>query len=172
MRPSKLVMGGILLAFSLLVVACGGGDTTARDRPADGSEEGSSEDVGDSEEPAEIAVDKDLALVMDKIGEEGRGYAVEGEEVTSPGPTLRLQAGKEVTITVENGDRFGHDFNIVAEKRSDAEPLWGAATPIFQAGKSKRVTFTPDKAGEFFYVCSVPGHISIQGMWGRLVVEA
>jgi nitrite reductase (NO-forming) len=32
------------------------------------------------------------------------------------------------------------------------------------------VTFTPDKPGTYYYICSVPGHVE-RGMWGRFVVE-
>jgi nitrite reductase (NO-forming) len=137
-----------------LAAACGGG----------GEPDGS--DV-----PAEIAVDADLTLIMEDIDELIVGYAVEGEEVTSPGPTLRLQAGKEVTITVENRSSFAHDFRLVAEKTSDAEPLWDAATAYLRVGKRGSLAFTPDRAGEFFYICALRGHLTLHGMWGQVVVE-
>jgi FtsP/CotA-like multicopper oxidase with cupredoxin domain len=50
------------------------------------------------------------------------GFALEGGEITSPGPTIRLQAGDEVTITLENEhgqldeESISHDFVVVAEQ--------------------------------------------------------
>lgn len=114
------------------------------------------------------------------------GFAVAGEEITSPGPTLRVRKGETVTITFENahvwedGKPFGepHNLVVVADKdarRLDLKPLWGAKVGGFgedylPTGERGSVTFTAETAGEFHYVCSVGDHIA-HGMWGRFVVE-
>ncbi len=67
----------------------------------------------------------------------GGGFAVEGEDITSPGPTIRVRKGETVTITFENahfrpgGRPFGepHNFTVVADKDvrlDEMVPLWGA----------------------------------------------
>ena len=113
------------------------------------------------------------------------GYGVEGEEITSPGPTIRVRQGETVTITFENahfrddGTPFleGHNFTVVADKDVPLytmEPLWGAhvggfGDPNLKVGERGSVTFTAETAGSFFYVCAFIDHIH-KGMWGRFIV--
>jgi len=107
------------------------------------------------------------------------GFALLGGEVTSPGPTIRVKKGDQVTITFRNvhgtyaRERISHNFVVVAEIKTFprfAEPLWGAKIDPIQVGKSISVTFTPNAAGDFFYVCDVPGHPE-RGMYGSFIVE-
>ncbi|MGH2694261.1 MAG: multicopper oxidase domain-containing protein [Actinomycetota bacterium] len=141
--------------------------------------------------PGEIAGDTDFVLITGELRREGfaelAGYALKGDEITSPGPTIRLRAGEEVTVTLENvhgrfdEESIAHDFVVVAEQDELAEPLWGAAIGTedpnlrryipLEPGARGSVTFTPDTEGSFFYICSVPGHASSHGMWGRFIVE-
>lgn len=130
-----------------------------------------------------IQAASDVALhviggALDENPEEG-GYALLGHELTSPGPTIRARKGEAVTITFENvheGERIYHNFVIVAELDQEAPPRWGAqigeATipDAIDVGASGTVTFVPDIAGSFYYICSVPGHID-RGMWGQFIVE-
>lgn len=111
-------------------------------------------------------------------GEKG-GFAILGEDIISPGPTIQVKKGDQVTITFRNvhgtysRERVSHNFVVVAEIKhfpEATEPLWGAKTDTVQAGKSTSVTFIPDTAGEFFYVCDVPGHTEM-GMYGSFIVE-
>jgi uncharacterized cupredoxin-like copper-binding protein len=114
-------------------------------------------------------------------GEHG-GYALEGREIrSSPGPTIRVQADRRVTIVFDNvhgrfhGEYIEHDFAVVADK-DHFEPfapdaLWGAKTEvIYPDDPPAAVTFTPHGVGSYDYVCSVPGHVE-RGMWGRFVVD-
>ena len=112
------------------------------------------------------------------------GYALLGQAMTSPGPTIRVKKGDKVTITFNNvhgaydGAKLFHNFVVVATKDESAERLWGAQVgenhPIYptwiDAGESGTATFTPETAGAFFYICSVPGHLE-QGMYGSLTVQ-
>lgn len=109
------------------------------------------------------------------------GYAFEGADVVSPGPTIRVRAGRPLTITFKNvhGQYFGetyipHNLVVTATKDEDAQPLWDAAIPAgpdtLNVGESESVTFAPDRAGSYFYVCTVYSHID-RGMWGRFIVE-
>lgn len=76
-------------------------------------------------------------------------------------PTLQVQPGDVVEITLVNGDGVMHDLVIDEFKV-------GSGT-IEQQGQLKTVTFTADQEGEFVYYCSVPGHRQA-GMFGKLIV--
>ncbi len=117
------------------------------------------------------------------IPEEGSpikpGFALEGEDITSPGPTITVRAGEPVTITFKNVHDFPdpHDFVIVAEMDNLAllskllvDPLWGAETEWLPFGEQQSITFTPDTPGSYFYVCTNSDHAR-RGMWGSFVVE-
>lgn len=116
---------------------------------------------------------------------EAGGFALEGEEIGSPGPTLTVPVGAEVTITLTNqhgafsDEMLPHDLMVVADKdAAQPDALFEAATGsvLPEASESEElptnasVTFTPTDAGAYFYICSLPGHVS-RGMWGRFVVE-
>ena len=110
------------------------------------------------------------------------GYALEGEDVMSPGPTITVRAGEPVTITLKIADERvpeSHDFFIVAEKDNrdvifpiaeQEEPLWGAGTELLSFGEQQTITFTPDTPGSYFYICTHSGHLR-RGMWGSFIVE-
>ena len=114
------------------------------------------------------------------------GFGFEGEDITTPGPTIRVRKGETVTITFENahfrvgGRPFGapHNFTVLADKDGrvrEREPLWGAHVggfddPNLESGESGSVTFTAEAAGSFYYVCTVSDHIA-DGMWGPFIVD-
>jgi FtsP/CotA-like multicopper oxidase with cupredoxin domain len=143
-----------LLLAALPLAACGGGESGATELSIVG---------GEVKEDAEVG-----------------GFAFEGDHVVSPGPTIRVRAGQEVTITFKNvhGQYFGesfipHNLVVAATKDQDAKPLWNAAigeTDYVLVGDSGSVTFTAGAPGRYFYLCTVSGHID-RGMWGRFLVE-
>ncbi len=101
------------------------------------------------------------------------GYGDSASSIVSPGPTLHLKAGTTYTMTVHNAGKIPHSWEIVSTKATSNSPLFGAGINIssyIPPGTSASVTFTPDKAGNYYYVCTVPGHISL-GMWGNVVVS-
>jgi uncharacterized cupredoxin-like copper-binding protein len=63
-----------------------------------------------------------------------------------------------VTFTVTNGGAIPHDFSIAGKK-----------TAQLAAGKSAKLTVTFSKAGNYPYLCTVPGHAAA-GMKGTLKV--
>jgi len=119
-------------------------------------------------------------VVSEEPGNFAYGFSFEGEEATSPGPTIRVRKGETVTITFKNESYSydQHNFIIVADKDvnvSDMQPLWGAhvggsGDPNIKHGESGSVTFIAEDAGSFYYLCNVYGHHAI-GMWGRFIVE-
>ncbi len=152
---NKLVAGSIAIAMFLLA-GCG--------EPA---------------EPAEFVVLGGVVIPDEGTPQEG-GFALEGEDITSPGPTITVRAGEPVTITFKVADEIvpePHDFFIVAEKDYPEVllaklegPLWGAGTESLSFGAQQTITFTPDTPGSYFYICSVSDHLR-RGMWGSFEVE-
>jgi len=130
-------------------------------------------------EPAEFVV---IGGVTIPVGDSFRkpGYALEGEDITSPGPTITVRVGEPVTITFKNADDYQvepHDFTIVAEMdetalltKLDVDPLWGAETEWLPTGEQQTITFTPDTPGSYFYVCTNSDHAFL-GMWGSFIVD-
>jgi len=67
---------------------------------------------------------------------------------------------------------MAHSWEIVPTN-AVGTPMFGAGIDIdsfLAAGQSASVTFTPNQQGNFFYVCTVPGHIAA-GMYGSVVVN-
>lgn len=101
------------------------------------------------------------------------GYGLSSSDITSPGPPLNLVEGTTYTITVNDVSTMQHSFEIVSTK-AIGTPLFNSGidiTNFIPAGGSGSVTFTPTQTGNFYYVCTVPAHISL-GMWGNVVVSA
>ncbi len=129
-------------------------------------------------EPAEFVVIGG-AVIPAESPSKVAGYALEGEEITSPGTTITVRVGEPVTITFKNVHDFPepHDFTIVADMDTPAQlskhqvdPLWGAETEWLPFGEEQTITFTPDTPGSYFYICTNSDHVS-RGMWGSFIVE-
>ena len=102
------------------------------------------------------------------------GFGNSATNITSPGPTLYLQEGTTYTMTVYNVGTSPHAWEIVPTKAVSNSPLFGAGidiTNFLPAGNSASVTFTPNQTGNFYYVCTEPGHIGY-GMWGNVIVSS
>lgn len=85
-----------------------------------------------------------------------------------------VNVGDMVTIKVENGGKMPHAFGVVSNPEDPNTIVFktafkSASDPI-KAGERGEVTFTPTKEGEYFYICTVPGH-SLQGMQGKFIVK-
>ncbi len=129
-------------------------------------------------EPAEFVVIGG-AVIAYEDPDKRAGYALEGEDITSPGPSITVRVGEPVTITFKNVHDFPepHDFTIVAEMDNLAllskllvDPLWGAETEGLPSGEQQTITFTPDTPGSYFYICTNSDHARL-GMWGSFIVE-
>jgi len=72
---------------------------------------------------------------------------------------VRVPAGKEITITLENKGAIEHDLHIPAfNVHLHANP-----------GRTEKATFRADKPGTYDFECTIPGHKEA-GMKGQLVV--
>lgn len=120
------------------------------------------------------------------------GYAFADEDIGRGAPTITVQAGEEVTITLENVhgryfERAGwsHDLAIVPDTDENREDprispefsekvLWevwlGGEMGVF-VDDTETVTFVPDEPGQYIYVCTIHGHIE-RGMLGEFIVES
>lgn len=154
---------GSLLGFLLLLAACGG-------------EQAGGDVILVAGEPEEGYEDPENGVSYAPSRSLGFGFA--GEDVSAPGPSLRVKAGEPVTITLQNDhftdgglSRALHNFVVVAADDLDAdEPLWGSKIMDIEAGEEDSVTFTPDTPGTYYFVCSIPGH-RLRGMFGEFIVE-
>jgi len=98
--------------------------------------------------------------------------AVTGEAEANP--PIEVNVGDTITVKVENGGKMPHAFGVVSNPEDPNTIVFKAAfksasDPI-KSGEKGEVTFTPTKEGEYFYICTVPGH-SLQGMQGKFIVK-
>ena len=103
------------------------------------------------------------------------GFGNSASSIDSPGPTLTFKVGDVVTLTLVNtSQNMPHNWAMVSDKSTVSSVVFNAqiqsgSNPI-SPGTSKSVTFTVTQAGNYFYICQVPGHVAL-GMWGNVVVN-
>lgn len=86
--------------------------------------------------------------------------AVNGTEFAFSPSTINAKVGQPLTIVFNNNGTFPHNLSI---------PDLNVKTKTISPGASDTITFTPDKAGTFQFVCTVPGHAD-RGMTGTLAI--
>ena len=146
----------ILSALLLLAAACAGPAATPVPLPTP------------TPTPPAVAVpvdhgEMDTAFTLETILEGSRlAFRGVGNEVDGVvNPTLRVNSGDLVRITLINSDGVEHDFAI--------PQLDVHSEHIHAIGARAEVVFTAHQAGEFAYYCTIPGHRQA-GMEGKLVV--
>jgi uncharacterized cupredoxin-like copper-binding protein len=87
---------------------------------------------------------------------------------------LEGSTGEEITLELENPSSQPHTFTILdGSPRGAGFDDWpnGEVDIELAAGESDSITFTlPDEAGEYEFICTVPGHYEA-GQWGTLTVN-
>lgn len=73
---------------------------------------------------------------------------------------INAQAGKPITVELVNQDTMNHQFEV---------PDLGVKSSVVRPGQRVSVTFTPDKPGDYQFICPMVGH-KATGMWGTLHV--
>jgi plastocyanin len=86
---------------------------------------------------------------------------VEGNEYAFTPSTITLKKGQTAEITFKNTGKFPHNLTIAD---------LGVKSKTIQSGEEDTFSVTPDKTGQFGFVCTVPGHAD-KGMKGTLTVE-
>ncbi|RNJ79461.1 MAG: hypothetical protein EB829_02020 [Nitrosopumilus sp. H8] len=95
-----------------------------------------------------------------------------GEEGNNP--DIRVASGDTVTITAENAGRSFHSFGVVTDPADFNSVVMDSAIAspanALKPGEEESVTFIAGAPGQYYYICTVPGH-AIQGMQGNFIVE-
>ncbi len=106
-------------------------------------------------------VDVSFTLSTSTDGHDLTFVGVGGEIDGIANPTLVVQPGDIVQITLVNGQATEHDL-VIDE--------FGAATgSVLALGEERSFTFVADQEGSFSYFCSIPGHRAA-GMEGTIQV--
>lgn len=126
-------------------------------------------------QPPKQAVE--ITIIGGEISATKFGFALEGQNLTTPGPTIKVKVGDTVKITFKNvggAQDQPHSFVVVLDGDrivfGEKSRIGTRADPI-DVKKSGTTTFKVEQPEEFFYICEVPGHRRL-GMWGKFVVEA
>ncbi len=98
--------------------------------------------------------------------------ALPGEE--GHNPDIKVKSGDSVTIHVKNIGKSFHAFGVVTNADDPASVVSGTTVkdpnnPI-KPNEEGEVTFTAGAPGNYYYICTVPGHAQ-QGMKGNFIVE-
>jgi uncharacterized cupredoxin-like copper-binding protein len=101
-----------------------------------------------------------------------------GDSLSFDRPTLIVEAGRPVVVTVRNQSMTEHDFVIPSMPAQDVVVRFegghshGDGTAIVGHPQTKgevRVQFTPTEPGTYEFYCSLPGHREA-GMTGTVTV--
>lgn len=86
---------------------------------------------------------------------------VQGTEFAFSPSTITLKKGQPAEITFKNMGAFPHNLTISG---------LSVKTKTIQPGEEDTIQFTPNKTGQFAFLCTVPGHAD-KGMKGTLTVQ-
>jgi plastocyanin len=92
---------------------------------------------------------------------EAQKITITGTEFAFSPSAITLKKGQPAQITFKNGGTYPHNLTIAD---------LGIKTKTIQPGEQDTIQFTPDKTGQFGFMCTVPGHAD-RGMKGTLTVE-
>jgi plastocyanin len=115
-----------------------------------------------------------VSLYEGEVSSNIYGFGYSENNLVSPGPTLTFTVGDVVNLTVTNVGQLPHNWGIVSTNQTSAPVQFSAqirsgSSPL-QHGESGSVVFTVTKAGDYYYICQVSGHVDL-GMWGKVVVN-
>lgn len=142
----------ILAAVAIIIVAAGGfyfvNSNKSTPTPV------SNETAVPTSAPESEATTSPSAVSGTEVTVEGREFKLTPSEIT-------VKKGEKVKLTFKNTGNSTHDFTIAE---------LNVATKRIQPGEQETIEFTPEKSGEFKFICSVGNHEE-QGMTGTLIVE-
>ena len=99
--------------------------------------------------------------------------ALPGEEGANP--DMVINVGDDVIIEAINDGNMPHAFGVVSDPDDPASIIFKSALnsvsdPLLR-GADGEVKFIPDKEGEYYYICTIPGHSAL-GMKGKFIVKS
>jgi uncharacterized cupredoxin-like copper-binding protein len=86
---------------------------------------------------------------------------VEGTDFAFTPSTITVNKDQALEITFKNMGKFPHNLDILD---------LGVKTKTIQPGSQDTISFAPQKAGSFQFLCTVPGHAD-KGMVGTITVK-
>lgn len=92
---------------------------------------------------------------------DSKKVSIDATEFKYSPQAIELKPGRTLEIVMENNGVLAHNITF-----SDKD----VATETVQSGNQTSVTVTFDKAGEYEFFCSVPGHKNA-GMTGTVIVQ-
>jgi len=116
-----------------------------------------------------------VTIYAGEISDTLYGFGMSPDNLSSPGPTLRLQTGIPINLTLVNVGSKYHALQITNAPRTGAAVVFNAEIGSIDVpvppGESKSVLFFPNiPDNSFFYISSIPGEVEM-GMWGTVVVD-
>lgn len=189
------------IAFStalLLATACGGGEPAQEQAPAESQGQAAQPAASQADQAAAQSgelgmpdwyqIDRDAQTVTLSIH---AGATAENNHWNFNGlhggnGEIVVPAGYQVTINFSNEDpNLAHSLGVDSH-RGDFPGTFSNPTPVFEGaitsnptdmtgatmpGESETIDFTASEAGEYSFVCYIPGHASA-GMWVPFTVSA
>ena len=115
-----------------------------------------------------------VTLYAGEISSSQYGFGNSSTSITSPGPTLMFKVGDVVNMTLIDAGKMSHNWALVTTNQTSASVLFGAmidsgSIPL-SSNESASVIFRVAKAGNYFYICQVAGHVQL-GMWGSVIIN-
>lgn len=180
----------LLAASSLILYACGGGESTSENR------EGNNQSTTSTQAPSQPAPAPVVPGGNDQAASEGEvvELSIEGnDQMQFNKKELRVKAGQTVRLTLTHvgtmpKNAMGHNFvllkqgvDLAAFGQKSATAMENdyipqseegniiAHTKMLGGGESDTIEFTAPAAGEYEFLCSFPGHYAL--MRGKFIVE-
>ena len=102
-------------------------------------------------------------------------YAFNALSGDAKNPDVHAHVGDKIIFHVKNAGKSFHAFAVTDSATGPGPAIdgttVGTADNPMKAGASGDATFIPSKAGEYYYICAVPGHREL-GMEGKIEITA
>ncbi len=180
LKNVRLLVVGLIAVLVLGIAACGAQQQTVPPAAAPAASSGGN-GGGEEEEASGVTVEigiKGEELAFDK--KELSAEVAEGEDLTVDFTNTSQTQEHNFILLNHNDMDEAEAFNDTASAAVDTayypeddEEITEqviAHIETLQPGESDTVTFEAPEAGEYLYVCTVPGHFAA-GDWGTLTIE-
>lgn len=100
-------------------------------------------------------------------------YAFNALSGSDKNPEIHANVGDKIIFHVKNSGKSFHAFGVTASKEGPGPVIDGTAVGTadnpLKPGKGGDATFVASEAGEYYYICVVPGHREL-GMEGKIEI--